>query len=218
MEQVIRLSPTYLAPVPAFAWGVSAAYRLLGPNDLIACLHDDLLIEDPDWQAKVIHHFTQYTACILAGFGGAKGLGRDDIYKAPYDPYQLARIDFISNMRDAEAHGRRVTVAEQVACLDGFSQIGRAKFMLDSFSWLESRGFRHHMYDGVLGALAARAGGEAWMLPIKCHHYGGQTAVGDPGYTAWAKTQHPDGDAGFWQESHALAYQALRDILPLRVK
>lgn len=216
-EALARYVGDYLAPVPAFAWGVRAAYHLLEPDDIIACLHDDLLIEDPNWQKQVIVHFDAHPESVLVGFGGAKGLGAEDIYKAPYDPYQLARQDYISNMKDAEAHGRRVYSAEQVACLDGFSQIGRARFMLNSFSWLESRGFRHHCYDSVLGALAKRAGGEVWMLPVPCHHYGGQTAVGDPGYAAWAKTQHADGDAGFWQESHLLAYNSLRDQLPIRI-
>jgi hypothetical protein len=56
------------------------------------------------------------------------------------------------------------------------------------------------------------------MIPVKCHHAGGQTAVGDQGYQAWAKAKIAGGDQGFWEESHRYFYEELRDVLPLRLK
>ncbi len=233
----------YLGPVPAFKLGVDLALQITAPDGIIACLHDDLLIEEDQWDAKVMAYFNQHPEVGLLGFGGGTGLGSEDIYQVPYNPMQLARVDFVSNMRDAEAHGRRVTEPTRVACLDGFSQIGRVQYWQGktpggSYSQLSSlapldrltdAGVIHHAYDAYLGAWAEALGWHVTMLPIACHHYGGQTAVGDAGYQAWAKTQAPelipiggpggaivDGDNAFWQVAHRKVYDLLRGVLPLR--
>jgi hypothetical protein len=218
--------------------------------DVLAHLHDDLEILEEGWDEKVIDFFTRYPKVGLAGFGGGTGLGDDNIYQVPYNPMQLARKDFVSNMRDAEAHGRRAHTGsdhrwgfqpERVACLDGFSQIGRADFWRgirqthsqdpfapgvpgNLFAQMASWGVIHHFYDGMLGCFAKRLGWEAWMLPIACHHYGGRTAVGDARYQSWAN-QHPHtkdapdvmGDQLFWIQAHRIGYEQFRDVLPIRV-
>ena len=227
----------YLGTVKAFRQGVD---NLLAKDcEVIACFHDDLEITEPWWDQKILRHFDRQPACGLAGFGGAIGLGSDRIYVDPYDPMQLARIGFRSNMKDAEAHGMRSLYPERVACLDGFSQIGRRAFWEGKFYttdldvgevddgqptagptpwlYLEGLGVVHHFYDGMLGCLARRYGWETWYLPVGCIHYGGRTAVGDRGYQDWAKTQNGVGDEAFWQQAHRIGYDHFRDVLPLRV-
>ncbi len=225
-----------LGTVPSFAIGVQKA--LEDGADLIACFHDDLLIEEDGWDETVIRLFKACPRAGLCGFGGAKGLGADDIYKTPYNPMQLARIGFRSNMRDAEAHGLRSTSAEPVACLDGFSQIGTARFwrgqlrfqtsgeripwITDNlFAEMQRQGVTHHFYDGMLGCYAKRLGYQTWFLPVACHHFGGRTAVGDARYIAWANAQNGDldglnGDAKFWIQAHQIGYEEFHDVLPLR--
>lgn len=218
----VMASKDYLGTVPAFRAGVDFALAHTDA-DIIACLHDDVEILDPHWEEKVIRHFERYPECGLAGFGGAIGLGADDIYQTPYDPMQLARSGFRSNLINAECHGIRSLLAERVACLDGFSQIGRRAFWAGDIhhpkplTYLAKQGMIHHFYDSALGALARRAGWEAWYLPVKCTHLGGQTAVGDQGYQKWAQGQNPRGDQGFWEASHKVGYELFRDVLPLRV-
>ena len=226
----------YMGTVPAFREGVD---QMLEDTDIdvIACLHDDFKILEADWDRKVLRHFERHPACGLLGFGGAIGLGSERLYQIPYDPMQLARIGFRSNLIDAEAHGARSLLAERVACLDGFSQVGRREFwdgwkratpehtvkfqllQVTQRPWkvLADLGFVHHFYDGALGCLAARYGWETWYLPIRGKHYGGQTAVGDAGYSEWAKTQIDGGDHGFWEAAHRAGYENFRDVLPLRV-
>lgn len=223
----------YMGVVPAFRAGVDTA--LDGPYDLIACFHDDLEILDPHWAERVVDYFADNPAMGLAGFGGAIGLGAEDLYQQEYRPDLLARVGFRSNLVDAEAHGARVLYPERVSCLDGFSQIGTRAFWagyrfeerpggvlidrtaLRPWTVLQDLGMIHHFYDGALGCLAARAGWETWYLPIPCRHYGGRTAVGDPGYQQWALQQPAGGDHGFWREAHRIGYEAFRDVLPLRV-
>lgn len=222
--------PEFMGSVPAFRMGVD--YALSSTDaDIIANFHDDLELLDPDWPTKVIRHFERHPACGLAGFGGAIGLGDDDIYQKPYAPIQLARKGFRSNLVDAEVHGMRSLLTERVACLDGFSQIGRREFWggegyrgipqpyQQYWPWhrLEESGFIHHGYDSALGAIAAQCKWETWYLPIRCRHYGGQTAVGDQGYQKWAESKIQGGDQGFWQQAHAALYELGRGILPLRV-
>ena len=204
---------TPLGTVPAYA-SLTAAAKV-GGAQILCCLHDDLLIEDPDWDLKVMEVFATHPTAGLVGFGGGRTLGAADIYQTPYDPMQLARGDFVSNLRDAEHHGRRVQTPVQLACLDGLSQIGRTEFLVDAFRYIQAQGVIHHAYDSWLGALAARAGWEVWLAPIACHHFGGRTAVADPDYAAWARTQHPEGDQGFWAVSHRKMYEDCRDILPI---
>ena len=226
---VVVVAENYLASVPAFRLGVDYALEHLQTADIVACLHDDLILQDAGWVKTVVRHFERTPACGLAGFGGAIGLGAENIYQTPYQPMQLARIGFRSNLVDAEVHGMRSLLPERVACLDGFSQIGRREFFAGlanqpvqdrpqrPWTHLQRLGVRHHAYDSMLGCLAARAGWDTWYLPVRCHHLGGQTAVGDAGYQAWAKTQLPDGDHGFWEQAHKIFYRECKDVLPLRV-
>lgn len=216
----------YLGTVPAFRKGVDFALEH-SDAEVLACLHDDVEMRDPAWAEKVMRHFDRQPACGLAGFGGAIGLGSDDLYTSPYDPMHLARIGFRSNMTNAEVHGVRSLLSERVACLDGFSLLGRRAFWQGKTVTQEQReppwqvferiGVTHHAYDSALGGIAARYGWETWYLPIVCQHFGGRTAVGDPGYQVWAKTQVEGGDHGFWAVAHRAIYDELRDILPLRV-
>lgn len=226
-DLIIR-SPKILGVVPAFNIGVAIAAAQ--GFDLVACIHDDVRIDTPGWDTQVIEHFASHPKCVLAGFSGADGLGAENIYRVPYEPHQLARQGFFSNMQEAEKHGRRETVARRSACADGFSQIGRTKFMVPAFNHLMQKGIIHHAYDAWLGALASEQyrftqtgikmlspapGGECWFIPIACHHHGGITATG-PTYADWAKDK--GGDQGIWEQSHRKMYEDLRGILPIRVK
>lgn len=201
--------------VPAFAKGVASAF-----NDgahAVLCLHDDLLIEQEGWDIVVDEALARNVR--FAGFGGATQLGSADLYQTPYQPMQLVRGGFVSNLRDAEAHGRRSRVPLPCVCFDGFSQLGTSDWFGTAWAALVDMGIKHHFYDGLLGCLAARAKVQPGrMLPIACHHFGGRTAVGNADYQAWAKTQDPEGDQGFWLEAHRKGYEEFRDVLPLSVE
>jgi hypothetical protein len=226
----------YLGVVPAFREGVDELLRTEPEVDIIACFHDDLTILDEGWDTRVQQAFDRHKTLGLAGFSGAIGLGTDDLYHGPYDPMQLARIGFRSNLVDAETHGARSLVPEMVVCCDGFSQIGRRAFFLGQslqehlehqtsrrgctrpWTALEQLGFVHHFYDGALGCLARRLGWQVRYLPVRCHHQGGQTAVGDPGYQRWAALEIDGGDRGFWEAAHRIGYDTFKDVLPLRLR
>lgn len=226
----------YMGTVPAFKRGVDLLLEFKEPPTIIACLHDDFRIDESNWDERVTRHFERNPACGLLGFGGAIGLGADELYKTPYNPMQLARIGFRSNLDDAENHGLRSLLAERVACLDGFSQVGHVEFwngyrrqgdpQNNRIRWkvadrpwdvLYDIGMVHHFYDGALGCLAKRYNWETWYLPLRGHHFGGRTAVGDQGYAEWAKGQTTGGDQGFWTAAHEIGYHEFRNELPIRL-
>ncbi len=206
-------------PVRAFAQGVQIAAGM--GADLIACLHDDLRIDALVWARTIEEFFEDHPACVLAGFGGAYGVGSPswDYSERPENGDQLvaalARHDFISNMQDAEAHGLRIKIPQRVAVLDGFSLIGRASFMAQAFEKLERAGLVHHGYDTAISlmTLLERQAHEVWMLPIPCHHHGGMSAVAMPQYHEALRAEGTS-DAEQWMHSHTWLYGQLGKSLP----
>lgn len=226
---VITRTPDWLGSVPAMTKGISLGRELHQKATVIAALHDDVEIHERGWDVRVLDHFLQHPRCGLAGFSGALGLGADTIYLDPYQPMQLARRDFRSNLVDAEAHGVRSIKAERVVCHDGFSLIGRASWWfwgtkgngksgLPPWDRMTGLGLKHHAQDSMMGLLAAIAGWESWYLPVACRHLGGRTAVANAAYAEWAMAQVQDGDAGFWRAAHEQLYELGRGVLPLRVR
>lgn len=205
-----------MGPVPAFYQGCLRAWNALGQPDLIACLHDDLAIHDRGWVARMVTEFRHDHRMLLAGFGGATGLGEEWIYKRPFDPMSLVRKNFMSNMDEAEAHGKRVVETTNVACLDGFSLIGRAEFMLAGFHLFKGLGVLHHAYDSAFGALAQRWTGSTSatkMIPVRCHHAGGLTAVGMKEWGSWTEEKYGSEQA-VWRHAHLKVWEEFRDVLP----
>lgn len=225
-HDVIHSHPDYLGTVPAFAQGCELALR--DPDvAVIACLHDDLEILEDGWDRQVLTHFREHERCVLVGFGGALRVGEPGMYDREFDPMTLARHEFGSNLVDAEAHGQRWYGPSRVAVLDGFSLIFRRQPLVPGllteperslFGKLARLGVIHHAYDVAMGAYMKRYGWDTWYLPVRCRHFGGQTAVGDPGYQAWARTQDPEGDNGLWKRAHRIVYEEFRDTLPFSVE
>lgn len=234
----------YLSPVEAMAIG---AQRADSESSILAFLHDDVLIEPMSWEDKIAKHLAAYPRCGLVGFGGGVGFADIDIYKVPYDYRQLARVDFVSNMREAESHGRRVSEPMRVAALDGFALITSREFYMqagDRLIWqnppltdppsvgapklVDSNGawevclkdgVPYHMYDAWISCRAAELGYETWMLPVACHHQGGQTSVGRQ--TEYAQVVRRLGfvDAqDLYDQAHRRIYERFAGVLPIRVR
>jgi hypothetical protein len=224
---VVVHSAEFLGVVPAFALGCEYALRTYPQAEVMACLHDDVLLHERRWDTLLVNHFQQYPQCGLAGFGGAWGLGDEHAGQGEYRPTWLVRRGFMSHMTDAEQHGIRCRVARPVAVLDGFSLIFRRAVLTRQyrvathgslFSLLQRWGIVHHAYDAALGAITRDLGWDTWYLPFACTHLGGQTAVGERQYADWARKQRPrGGDQQFWEEAHQIVWQKLGHLLPFTV-
>jgi Glycosyltransferase like family len=188
-------------------------------DDTYAFLHDDVEIIQAPWPGLVTAFFQHHPKCGMVGFGGALGLGTGDMYKRPYNLLQLARLSYISNMKEAELHGSRVIVPTQVSVLDGFCQIIRRTAYEDVGGWqaVLDMGIEFHAYDTAMACLLAEKGWEVWMLPIPCHHAGGRTSC-SPEYDAWLRSRGINGDGEVHAKAHRIIYDRFRTVLPLRVR
>src|SRR5438132_1398911 len=97
-------------------------------------IHDDVIIHDENWQNRIMTEFLDPSVG-LCGLGGALGHGSPELYKVPYDYHQLGRSEFLSNMDDAEIHGKRFTGSCDVAVLDGFALIVRRQILETAGGW-----------------------------------------------------------------------------------
>lgn len=177
--------------------------------DIICYLHDDLLIKDRDWSVRVRHEFETDKEVGIVGFGGAVEHGSRDIYKAPYDYHQLGRSEFLSNMQDAEVHGKRFRGERDVAVLDGFSLIVRTELLDNAQGWPLLTPINYVGYDYWLCCMAHRFKYKIRLVGVSCHHLGGRTWVAK-GYSKSDKCQKE------FLDSHRYIYEEFKDVLPFR--
>lgn len=190
------------------------------PEDLICYLHDDVLIQEHDWDEQLVDFFASHPEIGLVGFHGARRLGHPDIYKVPFnfpkvheDIKQLGRYDCYSNMQDATSHGQRHTHPLRVATIDGFSMVCRRSFLdqIHGWDWWPKH-LPHHSYDNALACMAARHGWQTWMYPLSCHHMGGATATRVDFASDFGIPEPAIHAAG-----HIYLYDAFKDVLPISV-
>lgn len=197
---------------------------------IIAHLHSDVEIFEQGWDERVLKEFDDREVGVV-GFGGAKQLGENDIYKVPYRLTQLRRIDYMSAQRDWETHGSYTRDCFDVSTLDGFALIVRRE-LLDKWKRIdESRsGFTYlclksgwpverypfHNYDNALCLEAAKQGYRVRLVGIDCLHHGGVTSTSPAGQAHWQAQGTTD--AAIHEQSHLALYEDGRGILPWRVK
>lgn len=161
-------------------------------GDVVACIHNDLMLYEKGWDKRVLDLFTRRERCGLAGFFGAEGIGRDG-----------GRMMCHSNFLEAEIHSVRDAGEKRVVMFDGISLIWRKK-MMDEIGGLDTYLNYHHFYDRSLSLQSHFAGWENWYLGVACHHLNGLTA-NRPDYQAWIEkkmgTSGYTGDLAIYKEN-----------------
>ncbi len=181
--------------------------------EVIIYVHDDVSIYDANWLPLVLAHFS-YPNTVAVGLGGATALGHPDLYKKPYDIWNMARRGYASNQTDAEVHGARFTGSRRVAVLDAFLLAIRTDFIRSCGGWPVGN-LTHHCLDLWLACEAARDGKEIWMTGVSCTHHGGGTST-KPAYAEakWLKGGSMETDH---TEPHRWLYDNYRDVLPIHL-
>lgn len=170
---------------------------------IISYIHDDVMIYEQGWDVRVLRQFEDPSVG-LVGFGGALGHGTPNLYQVPYHLPNLARQQFMSNMRSAEVHGARFTGERDVAVLDGFALFVRRSVLDKWGGWPEQKGVGYFMYAENLACEVHRQGLRIRLVGVECQHLGGKTVGIVP----------LDDD---YQEAHAYFYEHNRDVMPYRV-
>lgn len=200
-----------------FGGDVVGAYQFLYESrkaeDVLAFVHDDVEMFDPDWREKVALELMDPQVAIV-GLGGATGIGVPDIYKTPYQIEQLIRNNYCSNQKGWEIHGTQEEGSKDVAVVDGFFMAVKTKFLKEVDGWKQVK-TRFHMYDVGLCLLALRHGYKVRMLGLECDHHGGGSST-KAEYFNWCKENGTSMEREHW-EPHLWVYEEFRDLLPLRV-
>lgn len=184
--------------LPAFQHGYE---NTLGP--ILAYVHDDVVFYEEGWDERVLREFEDPSVGVV-GFGGAIGHGRPDLYTVPYHLPNLARQNFLSNMRSAEKHGVRFTGERDVAILDGFSLFVRRSILDKVGGWPIGKPVGYFMYSEWLCCEARRQGYRIRLVGVDCEHLGGKSSGHIP--------KSPS-----YEEEHAYFYETNRDMMPYRI-
>lgn len=171
---------------------------------ILAFIHDDVRIDEPDWLARVEREFDDPEVG-MCGFGGAFVHGTHDLYRVPYHFTQLGRAHYMSNVDDAEVHGTRFKGSCEVAVLDGYALIVRRSILERAGGWPLNTPIGYSLYDYWLCCETHRQGYKIRLVGVRCHHMGGQTAVA-------LKKAAGEGDAH--ERAHRWLYDHYRDVLP----
>jgi hypothetical protein len=170
---------------------------------IISYCHDDLMIEEKNWDLRVLMQFEDPQVG-LVGFGGALGHGLPQLYTQPFHIPNLIRREFMSNLKNAEANGYRFDGETDVAVLDGFSIFVRRSVLDKWGGWPVNSKLGYWMYCEALCCETRRQGKKIRLVGVKCDHLGGKT-VGMVPLT------------DDYTEAHREFYETNRDMLPYYV-
>jgi GT2 family glycosyltransferase len=173
-------------------------------QEIIAYMHDDVIIREHGWDARVLREFAD-PAVGMVGFAGATRHGRPDLYRTPYDLPQLGRFGFKSNMRTAEQHGQRFTGECDVAVLDGMVMIVRRSVLDRCGGWPMETPIGYYCYDYWLSCEVRRQGSKIRLVGVDIDHLGGKSS----GFIN-PSSSHAD--------AHRWLFDNSRDVLPFEVK
>ena len=172
-------------------------------SPILAFIHDDVEIYEKGWDHRVLKEFNDPTVG-LVGFGGALGHGQPHLYRVPYHLPDLARQEFMSNMRSAEVHGARFTGERDVAIIDGFAGFVRRSIIEKWGGFPQNKPVGYYMLWENLCCEARRQGYRIRLVGVDCEHLGGRTS-----------TVHQVKDD--YEAEHKYFYENNRDMMPYHV-
>lgn len=209
-ECVASWLATASEPYPEFRaenMHVPAAFQYIYENTtepIIALIHDDLRILEQDWDKRILEQFDDPSVGLI-GFGGGLGHFLPQAYVEPFHIPNMIRREFLSNLVDAERHGRRFTGECDVAVLDGIALFIRRSVLDRWGGWPVSKPYGYFLYSEALCCEVRRQGLRIRVVGISCEHLGGKTI---------ALTQLTEN----YEEAHRALWEDSRDVLPYFVE
>lgn len=167
-------------------------------------IHDDLVCMEKDWDVRVANEFKDPKVGIV-GFAGALGHGSPKMYEEPYKVSNMARQNFISNMKDAERHGGRFTGGCDVVVLDGMALFVRREVLEKVGGWPQDGTVGYFLYSEWICCMARRMGYKIRLVGVACDHLGGKST----GLNPIAKFNY--------EEEHRWLYENFKDVLPASI-
>jgi Glycosyltransferase like family len=174
-------------------------------QNIIGYVHDDVICHEHDWDARVLRQFADPSVG-LVGLGGALQHGADDIYRSPYSLPQVGRSGFLSNMREAEVHGKRFESECNVAVVDGFALFVRREVLAKAGGWPINSVVDYFAYDYWISCITRRLGYKIRLVGVQCDHLGGKST---------GLNQNLQAD---FEGAHRYIYDEFKDVLPCQVQ
>lgn len=193
--------------------GVVGSYQKLyaerSSADILCYIHDDVTMHEQGWDQRILAEFNDPQVAVV-GLGGARRHGHPDLYKVPYKLEHLARGGYLSNVDDAEVHGKRFEGSCDVAVLDGFTIAVRRSFLdeIGGWKWMLPN-IDFYCYDYAICAMARRHGYRVRLVGLRCHHHGGATSVKVKGLPITSQEAY--------DRAHAAFYLEFADVMPYEV-
>ncbi len=199
-------------------------HNLFPDEDIIGCIHNDVMVYETDWDLRVKKAFAEDTQLALLGFCGSSEVdnlgGRGGDTKCFFDGRAGQK---------QENTGRRISGLEPAAILDSLAMMFRASVILSLE--LKTSDPLYHFWDKVLPMKLIDRGLHVAVLGIQIDHMGGQTAVGkgdrfEPHALQWCKEQGVDfgpsinGGHGMYLEAEKRMFEfgAPRGLIPCKVQ
>jgi len=135
-------------------------------EDIVIYTHNDVYLYG-DWETQVKDAFANPEVGFVAAIGMRGTLAGG------------GRLDIMSNMLEAEVHGRRSTKEEFITHGDGFFLAFRRKALFDVGGFDDKDYVRFHGWDRNIAMQMIEAGFKGKYVPISCHHRSGVTACGN---------------------------------------
>ena len=170
---------------------------------ILSYIHDDVEIYEENWDLRVLKEFDDPKVGVV-GFGGALGHGVPNLYHVPYYLPNLARQQFMSNMRSAEKHGSRFTGERDVVILDGYALFLRREILDKVGGWPVGKPYGYFLYSEWLCCEARRQGFRIRMVGVDSEHLGGRSSF--------------SGLKDNYEEAHRYLFENNRDVLPARTE
>ena len=145
-------------------------------DPILAYCHDDLRIEEKDWDLRVLKQFDDPNVGMV-GFGGGLGYCKPYLYTEPFNINNMVRSGFRSNLRNAEDHGERFTGECDCSVLDGYALFVRRSILDKVGGWPVDKPIGYWLYAEWLCCETRRQGYRIRIVGVDCEHLQGKTVT-----------------------------------------
>ena len=159
-----------------------------------------------EYERRVVDAYQAIYEKTKEGVIGGTMHGSADLYNPPFIISKLARGGFMSNLREAEIHGKRFTGECNVAVLDGIALFVRREVLRATGGWPVNTPIDYFLYSEWICCMARRLGYKIRMVGVKCDHLGGRST----GLNQTAKFDY--------EGEHRWLWENFKDVLPVEVQ
>jgi GT2 family glycosyltransferase len=177
--------------------------------DILAFFHSDMIVEEKDWDTRILDVFRVHDRLGLVGFIGSDQIdfngGRGNGTTSNFQGIKTVHRDKLGNQKEwqgspAGAHGRTEKGLTRAVVVDGCAMVFR-RSVLEAIKQRENFP-PHHFYDRLLSCEVRELGFEVGVLGIECDHISGQTVNQENAYSIMAQE---------WATAHGLTMEGVHN-------